>query len=78
MIIWTLNLRSRADYIEMRRRYEPHTVRLVVVAESPVYGLYFYDPSGAVTEPLSAALMKRLGATPTSKDSGDRQGIGTI
>jgi hypothetical protein len=65
---------DRNDYLAMRGRYEPASVRLVIVAESPpTSGLYFYDPSGLISEPLFAAFMKQLGVSPASKDDGLRE-----
>jgi hypothetical protein len=43
----------------------------VIVAESPpASGKYFYNPAGAVSEPLFAAFMQQLGFTPATKASG--------
>ena len=65
--------RTRDEYIALRGRYEPATVELVIVAESPpASGRYFYDPTGAVTEPLFSALMKRVGVSSATKDAGLR------
>ena len=45
-----------------------------IVAESPpASGKYFYDPEGRITEPLFAALMCQLSASPKSKEEGLRQ-----
>ncbi len=63
--------RSRADYLALRRRFTPEKIKLVVIAESPpASGLYFYDPEGAVTEPLFAALLKHLGISCKTKHVG--------
>src|SRR5688572_20135704 len=63
----------RNEYLSLRRRFEPETLSLVIVAESPPQsGKYFYNPDGAVTEPLFAALMKALGISPNTKASGLR------
>ena len=65
---------QRSDYLELRRRFEPKIVRLVIVAESPpASGKYFYDPTGAISEPLFAALMQEIGFSPTGKESGLRE-----
>ena len=62
---------ERSDYLAMRRRYEPASIKLVIVAElPPVSGLYFYDPAGRTSEPFFAALMKQLSVTPASKNEG--------
>src|SRR4051794_14809782 len=62
---------QRSEYLSLRSRFTPSSVRLVVVAESPpVSGKYFYDPNGAVTEPLFAALMKQIGTKPETKNEG--------
>jgi hypothetical protein len=63
----------RAVYLAYRGRYEPETVKLLIIAESPpVSGLYFYKPDGKVTEPLFAALMEQLGIRCVNKDEGLR------
>jgi hypothetical protein len=65
---------ERVDYHAVRGRYEPASVTLVIVAESPpASGLYFYDPAGRTTEPLFAALIKQLGVAPASKVEGLRE-----
>jgi hypothetical protein len=65
---------QRSEYLSFRRNFEPASVKLVIVAESPpASGKYFYNPAGAVTEPLFTALMSQLGFTPTSKESGLRK-----
>ena len=64
---------TRSDYHAFRRVYLPADLKLIVVAESPpVSGLYFYDPVGAVSEPLFSAFMQRIGVKPRSKDEGLR------
>jgi hypothetical protein len=61
----------REAYLSLRQRYEPNAITLAIVAESPpASGKYFYDPDGAITEPLFAALMKSLGLSPRTKASG--------
>jgi hypothetical protein len=66
-----LSKRKRSEYLDLRHRYEPRCVKLVVIAESPpASGLYFYDPTGTISEPLFAALMKQLRLSPTSKEEG--------
>jgi hypothetical protein len=63
--------RKRDEYLDLRRRYEPKIIKLVVVAESPpVSGRYFYDPAGAPSEALFAALMKQLRLSPSTKKRG--------
>ena len=53
--------KQRSDYLSLRREFEPTTVTLVIVAESPpTGGKYFYDPDGKAGEPLFNALMKQL------------------
>ena len=65
---------TKDDYLAFRRRFEPEEVNLVIVAESPpVSGKYFYDPDGAISEPLFAALIKQLGVSPTRKEDGLRE-----
>lgn len=61
-------------YLDQRRSFQPKDVQLAIVAESPpASGLYFYDPSGRVTEPLFSALMKQMGFAPSSKEMGLRE-----
>ena len=65
---------QRGEYLSFRRRFEPASLKLVIVAESPpASGKYFYNPTGVVSEPLFTALMSQLGYTPTSKESGLRE-----
>src|SRR5712691_953872 len=64
----------RSDYLSFRRRFEPASVKLVIVAESPpASGKYFYNPAGSVKEPLFAALMLQLGFAPKTKEAGLRE-----
>jgi hypothetical protein len=68
-----LSERKRNEYIDLRHRYEPGSIRLVVIAESPpASGLYFYDPTGALSEPLFAAMMRQLRPSPRTKEDGLR------
>jgi hypothetical protein len=61
----------RDRYISLRRHYQPKTTRLAIVAESPpTSGRYFYDKTGATTEPLFAAVMKQLRLQPATKAEG--------
>ena len=57
--------KQRSEYLDLRRKFEPSGVRLVIVAESPPESetgiKYFYNPDGKVSEPLFTALMKQLG-----------------
>ena len=65
------NARTRDEYLTLRRRYEPESPTLIIVAESPPASRrYFYDPDGAITEPLFAALMKQLGISAATKEHG--------
>jgi hypothetical protein len=46
----------------------------VTIAESPpASGKYFYDPTGATSEWLFAALMKQIGFSPSNKEEGLRE-----
>jgi hypothetical protein len=66
--------KQRGEYLSLRREFEPTTVTLVIVAESPpASGKYFYDPDGEVSEPLFNALMKQLGIQPKTKFEGLRE-----
>ena len=61
-------------YHELRDVYRPPHPRLIFIAESPpASGLYFYDPTGKVSEPLFRALMQDvLGMSPVTKAEGLR------
>lgn len=63
---------TKSDYLDLRNRYIPTGIRTIFVLESPpASGRYFYNPDGAVTEPLFRAMMKDvLGITPSSKEEG--------
>jgi hypothetical protein len=62
---------QRNQYLSFRRAFEPFNVKLVIVAESPpASGKYFYNPDGAVSEPLFTALMQQLGFVAVTKESG--------
>jgi hypothetical protein len=66
--------RNRAEYLDLRQRYEPENTRLVIIAESPpASGKYFYDPAGSPSEPLFAALMMQLRVFPLTKEEGLRE-----
>jgi hypothetical protein len=74
MAIHSSSGRSRAEYLDLRQRYEPESTRLVIIAESPPASeKYFYDPAGAPSEPLFAALMKQLHVFPLTKEEGLRE-----
>src|SRR3954447_26128069 len=63
--------RKRDEYLNLRRQYQPESIKLVIVAESPpASGLYFYDPEGSVGEPLFSAFMQQIGASPKDKEEG--------
>ena len=64
-------MKRRSEYLDLRRRFEPVSATVVVVAElPPVSGKYFYDPDGRVSEALFSALMKQLGVRPRTKLEG--------
>jgi hypothetical protein len=66
--------KERSEYLNLRRKFEPTSASLVIIAESPpTSGLYFYDPDGRVSEPLFSALMKQLGIRPKTKLEGLRE-----
>jgi hypothetical protein len=66
---------KRTEYLDLRRLYEPQgLIRLVIIAESPpASGKYFYNPTGATSESLFAALMKQIGFFPSTKEEGLRE-----
>jgi hypothetical protein len=48
--------KQRCEYLFLRREFEPATVTLVIIAESPpASGKYLYDPAGEVSEPRDPA-----------------------
>jgi hypothetical protein len=64
----------RDRYLQLRRQYEPETLRLIIVGESPpASGLYFYDATGRTGEPLFVAITAQFGITPSTKDHGLRE-----
>ena len=65
---------ERDEYLSYRREFEPESVTLVIVAESPpISGNYFYKPNGEVSEQLFKALMEQLGVKPKTKPEGLRE-----
>jgi hypothetical protein len=61
-------------YHLLRRQFEPTDAKLLIIAESPpASGLYFYDPTGRVGEPIFAAFMEQLGVKPAEKSAGLRE-----
>jgi hypothetical protein len=65
---------TRNEYLSLRRAYEPDCAKLIIIAESPpASGRFFYNPEGAITEPLFAALMKQLNLSVTAKGPGLRE-----
>ena len=65
---------DRAYYHSLRGHYEPDDLKLIIVAESPpVSGKYFYDKSGARTEPLFSAILRHLNFTCAAKEDGLRE-----
>ena len=65
---------QRSEYLSFRRKFEPSNLKLVIVAESPpASGKYFYNPGGALNEPLFKALMLLLTFEPTTKETGLRE-----
>jgi hypothetical protein len=66
--------RNRSDYLNLRHRYKPDEIKLVIIAESPPSsGLFFYDAKGKITEPLFAAFMQAMRIAPTDKEKGLRE-----
>jgi hypothetical protein len=64
---------QRAQYLTFRSQFQPVQLKLVMVAESPpTSGKYFYNPDGAVTEPLFSAVMQQIDIKPVSKQVGLR------
>lgn len=64
-------MRDREYYLALRNRYQPDDVRCIFIAEAPpCSGLYFYDATGKIGEPLFAAMMKVLGFAAPNKHEG--------
>lgn len=65
-------MHTRRHYHNLRAKYKPRRLRLVIIAESPpASGRYFYDLTGGVGEPLFRAMMKDvLGISPVTKEEG--------
>jgi hypothetical protein len=64
----------RSECLTLRYKFEPASVKLVVLsAWPPKPRLYFYDPSGPVTEMLFDAMMKALSYSPATKEDGLRE-----
>ena len=65
-------MHTRDYYHELRAKYIPQHMKLVIIAESPpAGGRYFYDLTGGVGEPLFRAMMHDvLGISPSSKEEG--------
>ena len=66
---------TKDDYLAFRRKFEPQSVRLVIVAESPPKNqTYLYNPAGHTNEWLFTALMKQLGQMPKGLRELQRRG----
>jgi hypothetical protein len=64
----------RSECLTLRYRFEPTSVKLVVVTACPPKPhLYFYDPSGPVTESLFKTMMRALSYNPATKEDGLRE-----
>jgi hypothetical protein len=65
---------DRAYYHRLRGLYEPEHLKLIIVAESPpISGKYFYDKSGALSEPLLSSVLQRLKFACGTKEDGLRE-----
>lgn len=54
-------MQNKEYYINLRDRFLPNDLRLIIVAESPpASGKYFYDLIGRTSEPLFKAMMKDI------------------
>ena len=59
------------NYKSFRNKYKPNNIKLIFLYESPPSnGLYFYDKSGTIGEPLFSAMMRLLDFTPQNKGEG--------
>lgn len=59
------------NYHNLRNKYKPNNIKLIFLLESPpANGLYFYDKSGAIGEPLFRAMMRLINFTPQNKEEG--------
>ena len=58
-------------YIQLRSKYQPDTLKLIFILESPpISDKYFYDETGKTSEPLFSAMMKLLRYSPVEKKDG--------
>ena len=65
---------QRNEYLDLRNKYMPASVKLVVVAKSPpATGKYFYKLPGLRTEWLFKALMELVDLSPATKEQGLRE-----
>jgi hypothetical protein len=65
---------QRNEYLDLRNKYMPASVKLVVVAESPpATGKYFYKLPGLRSEWLFKALMELADLSPATKEQGLRE-----
>jgi hypothetical protein len=64
----------KSEYLDLRRRYQPEELRLIIVAESPpASGRYFYNPPRQAHEYLFDAFMKQLRVPGSDKEAGLRE-----
>ena len=62
---------DKTYYLKLRDRYKPTVLKTIFILESPpASGKYFYDETGAVTEPLYTAFMRLLSYKPITKKEG--------
>jgi hypothetical protein len=60
----SLSRMTRTEYLAFRREFEPTTVILVIVVESPpISGKYFYNPAGRKAS-LSTAGLNAIRVSP--------------
>lgn len=58
-------------YLELRDKYRPETIELIILLESPpISGKYFYDEEGFISEPLFKALMAAFSISANDKKEG--------
>ena len=64
----------RSECLTLRYKFEPASVKFVVIAAwPPKPRLYFYDPTGSIEERLFKTVMKVLGCNPATKEDGLRE-----
>jgi hypothetical protein len=46
---------TKSDYLRLRNQYAPDYAKIIFILDPPASGRYFYNPDGALCEPLFRA-----------------------